>query len=386
MSGQNNPTPPYVLPLIVIGQFGCTSLWFAGNAILKELTLAYSLPETAIGYITSSVQFGFIVGTLIFALLTISDRFSPAKVFLISAILGAALNAALLIPIHSLYSILGLRFLVGVCLAGIYPVGMKIASDYYGKGLGKSLGYLVGALVLGTAFPHLLRGFQLGLSWQSILIVTSGLALLGGMLIVILGDGPHRIAASKFDAGALLNVFKTSSFRSAAFGYWGHMWELYAFWAFVPIIIGSYLPEHNVSLWSFLIIGIGSVSCVLGGYVSSALGAKKVATMALIISGICCMVVFPILNGQMAWIKLVLLLIWGIAVIMDSPMFSTLVAQNAPNENKGTALTIVNSVGFLITIFSIQLLNSLVIITESPVIYSVLGIGPALGLIGLWRR
>ena len=386
MSGQNNRIPTYVLPIIVLGQFGCTSLWFAGNAILKDLTLSYSLPEAAIGYITSSVQFGFIIGTLIFALLTIADRFSPSRVFLTSAILGAVLNAALLIPKHDLYSILCLRFLVGVCLAGIYPVGMKIASDYYGKGLGKSLGYLVGALVLGTAFPHLLKGFQIGLSWQSILIITSSLALVGGILIALLGDGPHRKAAYKFDASTLLTVFKIPAFRSAAFGYWGHMWELYAFWAFLPLIISSYLPGFNISLWSFLTIAIGSLSCILGGYLSSALGAKKVATIALVISGICCLVAFPVLNSSLIWLKPTLLLIWGIAVIMDSPMFSTLVAQNAPNENKGTALTIVNSVGFLITIFSIQLLNSLVMITESPVIYCVLGIGPILGLIALWRR
>ena len=386
MQSQNDQIARHVLPIIVFSQFGCTSLWFAGNAILNDLTLAFSLPQTALGYLTSSVQLGFIIGTLLFAILTISDRFAPSKVFFFSAIIGALFNLAILFPFNNLYSILGFRFIVGICLAGIYPVGMKIASDYYNKGLGKSFGFLVGALVLGTAFPHILKGFHLNLSWQGVLMITSGLALAGGLLIVFMGDGPHRQTASKFDPRVLLRVFSKIEFRSPAFGYFGHMWELYTFWAFVPVIILSYLDGYNVSLWSFAIIGIGTLSCIAGGYLSQQFGAKKIAVIALSTSAICCLLSGWILNTNSDQLILIFLFVWGIAVIMDSPLFSTLVAQNAPTENKGTALTIVNSIGFLITIFSIQLLNSLILISDSPAIYMLLAIGPIMGLIALKRK
>ncbi|HCX22912.1 MAG: MFS transporter [Flammeovirgaceae bacterium] len=386
MQSQNDSIAYHVLPLIVLSQFGCTSLWFAGNAILSELTLAYSLPESALGYLTSSVQFGFIIGTLLFAILTIADRFAPSKVFFVSATVGALFNLAILFSFNSLYSILTFRFLVGICLAGIYPVGMKIASDYYNKGLGKSLGYLVGALVLGTAFPHILKGFSLNLPWQGVLMITSGLALTGGTLILIMGDGPHRQKASKFDPKVLLRVFTNKEFRAPAFGYFGHMWELYTFWAFVPIIIFTYLEGFNVSFWSFAVIGIGTLSCIVGGYLSERFGAKQIAFLALSISAVCCLLSAWVLNSANNQLILIFLFVWGIAVIMDSPLFSTLVAQSAPSENKGTALTIVNSIGFLITIFSIQLLNSLILISDSPAIYMLLAIGPILGLFALSRK
>lgn len=386
MLSENKPTARHILPIIVLSQFGCTSLWFAGNAILDELTLAFQLPESALGYLTSSVQFGFIIGTLLFAILTISDRFAPSRVFFVSATIGAFLNLAVLLPVNNLLSILAFRFSVGICLAGIYPVGMKIASDYYNKGLGKSLGYLVGALVLGTAFPHMLKGFSLNLPWQGVLMITSGLALIGGILIVLMGDGPHRQKAAAFDPKVLVRVFSKRTFRSPAFGYFGHMWELYAFWAFVPVIIASYLKGYNVSLWSFAVIGVGALSCIAGGYLSEGFGAKKIAFLALSVSAICCLLSGWILNSESDQILLLYLFVWGIAVIMDSPLFSTLVAQNAPSENKGTALTIVNSIGFLITIFSIQLLNSLLLISDSPAVFMLLAIGPILGLIALSRK
>lgn len=386
MQSKNDPAPRHVLSIIVLSQFGCTSLWFAGNAILNDLTTAFNLPESALGYLTSSVQFGFIIGTLLFAILTISDRFAPSKVFFVCATLGTLINLALLFAFNNLYSILFFRFMVGICLAGIYPVGMKIASDYYNKGLGKSLGYLVGALVLGTAFPHMLKGFSLNLSWQFVLIITSTLALVGGLLIVWMGDGPHRQKASVFDPRVLFRVFIKKEFRSPAFGYFGHMWELYTFWAFVPVIILKSLEGYNVSIWSFAIIGSGSLACVAGGYLSSRFGSRNIAFIALTTSAVCCLLSGWLLDAGSDLLVLTYLFVWGIAVIMDSPLFSTLVAQNAPSENKGTALTIVNSIGFLITIFSIQLLNSLILLTDSSAIYMVLAIGPIMGLIALSRN
>jgi len=341
--------PKLILPIIVISQFCCTSLWFAGNGIMNELMINFNLKASALGHLTSAVQLGFILGTLVFAILTIADRFSPSKVFFISALLGSIFNFGIIWEKNSLISILSLRFITGFFLAGIYPVGMKIAADYYKKGLGKSLGFLVGALVVGTAFPHLAKEMTETFPWKSVLVFTSSLALIGGLLILIMvPDGPHRKTGSKLRLSAFFDVFKVRKFRSAAFGYFGHMWELYAFWTFVPIILKTYSIKHpevtfNIPLLSFLIIGIGGLAC---GF----------------------------------------LIFWGMVVIADSPLFSTLVAQNASAEIKGTALTIVNCIGFSITIISIQILNLLQDTINPTYIYTILALGPIIGLIALYEN
>ena len=284
-----------VLPIIVFSQFCCISLWFAGNGVMNDLSKAFHLHNSALGHLTSAVQFGFIIGTLVFALLTIADRFAPSRVFFVSAIAGAAFNLGTIMDSNNLNTLLMFRFLTGFCLAGIYPVGMKIAADYYQKGLGKSLGFLVGALVLGTAFPHLLNGFIGTLPWQMVLIFTSSIAVLGGVLMLLLvPNGPYRKPSQKPDITALFKVFNNKPFRSAAFGYFGHMWELYAFWAFVPVMLASYIEMHpetsfDIPLLSFLIIALGSVACVIGGYVSLNKGVKKTATTALLLSCACCL-------------------------------------------------------------------------------------------------
>lgn len=384
--------PKIILPVIVVSQFCCTSLWFAGNGVMPNLVSAFGLTESAVGHLTSAVQFGFIMGTLVFAVLSIADRFSPSKVFLSCAVLGALFNLGVIWEGNSLATLLAFRFSTGFFLAGIYPVGMKIAADYYEKGLGKSLGFLVGALVVGTAFPHLLKEMTHTLSWTSVLVGTSSLAVLGGVLMVsLVPDGPFRKPSQKLHLSAFLRVFQNGKFRSAAFGYFGHMWELYAFWAFVPLMLKTYNIIHpattfNVPLLSFFIIAIGGLACVLGGYLAEALGTKKVAFVALLLSGICCLV-SPLLFAQTSeTVFLAFLLFWGMVVIADSPLFSTLVAQNALPELKGTALTIVNCIGFAITIVSIQLLNGLNTFTISNKMYMVLALGPFLGLLALVRK
>lgn len=383
--------PRYTLPIIVFAQFCCTSLWFASNAVLGDLIGVFQLPSESLGYLTSAVQFGFILGTLGFAAFTIVDRFSPSKVFFICAIVGSIFNLGIILNGNTLFSLIALRFLTGFFLAGIYPVGMKIAADYYEKGLGKSLSFLVAALVLGTAFPHLLSAFGAHIPWKGIVTTTSALALLGGLsLYILIPNGPFRRKNTSLQLSAFLKIFRNASFRKAAFGYFGHMWELYAFWAFVPVLLGTYNALHpetsfNISLWSFLIVAIGSVGCVIGGVISTRLGTKRIAFFTLLASCLCCLA-SPLFFMTNSILFLALLLFWGFMVIADSPLFSTMVAHSATPTLKGTALTITNCIGFAITIVSIQLLSYTIDSIGSTYVYMLLAIGPIFGLLALLNR
>ena len=383
-----------ILPVIVFAQFCCTSLWFAGNAVMGDLLLNFQLEPGALGHLTSAVQFGFIIGTLAFAFLSISDRFSPSRLFFICALVGAAINLGMLLPSQNLFSLAAIRFFTGFSLAGIYPVGMKIASDHFDKGLGRSLGFLVGALVLGTAFPHFLKAFsqEIDLGWRSVIIFISLLALAGGLLILILvPDGPYRTKRTKTELKLVFRIFKNSDFRSAAFGYFGHMWELYAFWAFVPVILGLYKEFHpgielNISLASFFIIGLGGVACALAGYISEYAGTKRTARVILLLSGACCLCSPLLFYFESESLLLVFLIFWGLVVVADSPLFSTLVAKNTSPDARGTALTIVNCIGFSITILSIQLINFLNEKFSATYLFLILAIGPFLGVLALVNR
>ena len=380
----------HILPVIVLAQFCCTSLWFASNGVIGDLITNFGLDSFALGHLTSAVQLGFISGTLVFALFTLTDRFSPSRLFFVCGLLGALSNGLLLWQGNSYGSLLLLRFFTGFFLAGIYPVGMKIAADYYDKGLGKSLGFLVGALVVGTAFPHFLKGLGGLVSWQWVIGATSVLAMFGGtILLLLVPNGPYRTPSQHIDLSACVKVFRAKDFRAAAFGYFGHMWELYTFWAFVPVLLSLFVKKHGISLdiplWSFAIIGVGGLACILGGYLSQGWGAKTVAAGALALSGACCLLFPWILLTPNPIAFLVFLCFWGMVVIADSPLFSTLVAQNADPERKGTALTIVNGLGYSITIGSILLLSFAYETWSSPWVFLFLAIGPILGLIGLLR-
>lgn len=381
-----------ILPTIVIAQFFCTSLWFAGNAVIKDIVSEFNLSQQFLAHLTSAVQLGFISGTLLFAILTIADRFSPSKVFFVSAVLAGLFNIGITITGINAVTLLLLRVATGFFLAGIYPVGMKIASDYFEKGLGKSLGYLVGALVIGTALPHLIKNFSSTLPWKYVLYGTTILSLAGGLLMLLLvPDGPYRKASQQIQFNAFLKSFKNPAFRSVAFGYFGHMWELYTFWAFVPVMITAYNQYNpnaalNSSLLSFIIIGGGGIACVLSGLLSQQYAAKKIAAIALSLSAACCLLspLFLLTAGHYSFICF--LFFWGLVVIADSPLFSSLVAANAIQETRGTSLTIVNCIGFSITILSIQFINAVSSFIPPQYIYILLAVGPVLGLIALSKK
>jgi len=379
--------PRRILPVIVLSQFAGSSVWFAGNAVLGELQQKWNLGSDALGYVTSAVQLGFIVGTLVFAFFAIADRYSPRKVFFLCALLGAASNLGVYLLANGYASLLVLRFATGFFLAGIYPVGMKIAAGWYRRDLGNAIGFLVGALVMGTAFPHLLKGLGHALPWETVTVGVSATAALGGLLMFLLvPDGPYMSKGAKFDPRAFAVIFRSPLFRASAFGYFGHMWELYGFWAFVPVVLAAHLAQANaalnVPLWAFFVIAAGSIGCIAGGLISVRIGSARVAFSQLATSGTCC-ILSPFLFHAPTPFFLAFMLLWGITVVGDSPQFSALNAQNAPKELVGSALTIANCIGFSITIVSIQLLNELSTSVSAAYLYVPLALGPMFGLMAL---
>jgi MFS family permease len=378
--------PRRILPVIIISQLAGTSLWFAGNAVLGDLQRSLGLPDSFLGHMTAAVQLGFIAGTLVFAVLAISDRYSPRATFLACSLLGAACNASTYFLEDGISLLVLARFAAGFFLAGIYPVGMKIASGWYRRDLGMALGFLVGALVLGTALPHLIRGLGQSLPWQAVMLSVSGIAALGGLLMyVLVPDGPYLVPGARFDPKSLATIFRSSGFRASSFGYFGHMWELYAFWAFVPPILAAYAARtgdasFNISLLSFAVIAAGAVGCAVGGYFSLRVGSARVAFVQLSASGLCCLL-SPLLFYAGPMLFLPFLLLWGVVVVGDSPQFSALNARYAPAEQVGSALTIANCIGFGISIVSIQLLNSIAGSIPAHYLFLLLVPGP---IVGLW--
>ena len=378
----------WILPVIIVSQFTGTSLWFASNAVLGDLQQAWALGDAALSYMTSAVQLGFIIGTLIFAFFTISDRFSPRIVFFICSLLGSLSNLGIYLAANGLISLLVFRFITGFFLAGIYPVGMKIAAGWYRQGLGRAMGYLVGALVVGTAFPHLLKSTGQSVPWDNVILTISGLSMVGGMLMLLLvPDGPYLAKGTRFNSRAFIIIFRSRDLRSVAFGYFGHMWELYTLWAFLPVLISAYAAASgqplNVPLWSFCVIAVGCLGCIIGGHLSLKLGSPSVAFFQLLVSGICCLL-SPIVFHAPVEIFIGFLVLWGIMVVGDSPQFSTLTAQTAPGELVGSALTIVTSIGFFITILSIQFTDFLINFLDPQYIFLFLVPGPIFGLANLW--
>jgi predicted MFS family arabinose efflux permease len=385
--------PARVLPVIVLSQFASTSLWFAANAVLPDLRRAWALPAEALATLTSAVQLGFVAGTLVFALLMLADRFPPTRVFFACSLLGALCNAAVVIVPARFDLVVALRFAVGFFLAGVYPVGMKIAASWYREGLGAALGVLVGALVLGTALPHGLRvvaeeglGAMTGggamLPWQWVMLAVSALAALGGLATWALVPDRPVAAGQRISPRALSSIASEPKLRASVFGYFGHMWELYALYALVPVIAASRWQGTRVSALAFCAIGAGALGCIGGGVLARRFGSARIAQWQLATSGACCLLA-PLMLGAPAPVFVTWLLVWGTTVVGDSPQFSTLTARNAPAAVVGSVLTLTNCIGFAISVVSIELFVRASAVWPLGAVLPWLAIGPALGLLAL---
>jgi MFS transporter, DHA1 family, inner membrane transport protein len=383
--------PRRILPVIVLSQFAGTSLWFAVNAVMPDLQQAWGLPAESVGMLTSAVQLGFVTGTLVFALLMLADRFLPSRVFLVCSVLGALLNAGTLLADGRLALLVALRFGVGFLLAGIYPVGMKIAASWYRERLGAVMGVLIGALVLGTALPHGLRamagdsgalaftivGYR---PWQAVVIGVSLLAALGGLATALLVPvNPEAPRGARITPKALGLIWSDRRLRASTFGYFGHMWELYAFYVLVPLIVLTRLAGVAVSAAAFWAIAAGFGGCVVGGLLVRRFGSARVAQLQLATSAACCLAA-PLMLAAPLPLFMTWILLWGATVVGDSPQFSTLTAQNAPAAVVGSVLTFTNCIGFAISVVSIELFVRAAQAWPLAGVLPWLAIGPFLGL------
>lgn len=382
--GGEAAVPRHVLPVLVLAQFAGTSLWFAINAVMPDLQREFGWPVAAVGTLTSALQFGFIAGTLVFALLAIADRFRPRLVFLLCALMGALCTVGAWAMVAHFEALMLWRFATGFFLAGIYPVGMKIASQWFSRGLGAALGLLVGALVLGSASPHALRALgEVGghLPWHALMLGVAALAAGSGFLLYFgLGEPPAAAPrAAGLQWSVLSCIWTDRRVRGSVLGYLGHMWELYTVWVLVPIILVTRLQGTAVSWAAFGVLGSGMLGCVVGGWVAQRWGSARVASALLATSGLCCLLAPWALGAPDVWFAL-WLLVWGISVSGDSPQFSALTARNAPPQAVGSVLTLVNSMGFALSIGSILLFVHLSQTVPLSALLPWLALGPALGL------
>lgn len=382
---RSTKTPRLILPVLVCAQLFGTSLWFSTSAAMPSLIREWGLSPADAGLMISAVQVGFILGTLLFALTNLADILPATKIFLTSAVVGATVNVLFAYWASQLSEALVFRFITGLALAGIYPVGMKVVVSWSPQGIGNALGWLIGALTLGTAMPFLLASAGADFPWRTVIMFSSLLAVISGVLVAWIGEGPNLTGARKVDLGMILRVFQYRGFRRAAFGYFGHMWELYAFWVVTPLLIHSALvplgldrPEW-IGLGAFAVIGIGALGCIGGGILSGRWGSRAVASISLMVSGTLCLI-SPLLLEIHPVFFLVGLLIWGVFVISDSAQFSAMAAKSCPQEYVGTGLTLMNSIGFAITIASIEWVTRLYGVLGVQVAW-ILAPGPLLGLI-----
>jgi MFS family permease len=381
--------PRFAQAIVVAAEFMATTLWFSASSVSGEIADAAHLTAEAPLDLASPVQIGFVVGTLTLGLVGLGDVFRASRLFASSAMIGAIANTAIAFTPESIRLVLFCRLVTGVALAGIYPVGMKLAIGWNPGSAKRILAWLVGMLTLGTAAPHLIRFVNLPFDWRAVLFVSSALAAVGGLLVFLTGDStlstPGGLRTLRL--GALLRQFQRRSLATVALSYLGHMWELYAFWALVPVLAQHALelggtPAVPVSLYSFGCIAIGALACVAGGLASERLGSDRVAAWAMWLSALMCLIAPVVTNGPLFFLCL---MICGFFVIADSPQLSALAVEACDRDQIASTLALLNGAGFLITVASIQLCTQLWPVL-GPAVSWILLPGPCLGAFCLSRR
>ena len=365
------------------------SLWFTSAAVLPDMVSEGAITPTRQALLSTGVQAGFVIGALIIAITGIADRYDPRKVLAISAVLAALANAALLIAPLGSDAAITARFLTGLLLAGVYPVGMKLAVGWGTKNRGFLIGLVVGALTLGNGAPYLIA-FLGGAEWRLTISLSSALAAAGGLSVLGASLGPDHARSPRFQPGAIRLAWTDMAIRRAYLGYFGHMWELYAMWAWIGAAVTvSYAVSVDAptavglgKLTAFLAIALGGVAAVVAGRVADAIGKAEVTIIAMAASGAAALATAATFGGPV-WITMVLAVVWGIAVIPDSAQFSAIVADNSPPELSGSLLTLQTALGFTLTIATVQITPVAAAAFGWPVVLALLAIGPAVGIVAM---
>jgi MFS family permease len=379
------------LALIAVSQVLALSLWFSASVVVVDLQADRHLNATHAILFTSLVQAGFVAGTLVSAGLGLADRIDPRRFFAASALAARSINGLMMLVDPASETTLFLRFATGVCMAGIYPVGMRLAATWARGDAGLLVGMLVGALTLGSAMPHLAHALG-GLDWRFTLAATSVAAISSAGTILIAGIGPNVARPVRFKPASALKIWTTPALRLVLFGYLGHMWEIYAMWAWIAaFLLDSFRITMGVAeaglyarLGAFATIGAGAAGCLLGGLIADRVGRATVAIWAMAISGSCALIAGGLLAAP-PWLVLAVCIVWGISVVADSGQFSASTVEVCEPSLVGTMLTVQTSLGFLLTLFNIHLLPWIVAQAGWWFAFAFLAPGPFLGIWAMAR-
>jgi MFS family permease len=374
------------LTLIALCEVMALAVWFSASAVVPALTSEIALPALNAALFTSAVQIGFVAGTLCSAVLTLSDRYDPRRLFSLSCFVAAAANAAILLLDPASGAVIVLRFITGICMAGVYPVGMKLVTTWTRGNMGFMIGIVAGALTLGSAAPYLFNALG-GVDWRFTLGAASVSAMLAGLLILFAGIGPNQGSAPPFNPRHALRAWTVTSVRLANFGYLGHMWELYAMWTWIAVFLTAsfslVMDARDATLYAalatFATFAAGAAGCVLGGLFADRFGRTFLTIAMLAISGTCALTIGFLFGGDPVLLFAVCL-IWGFSVVADSPQFSASTAELADRSLVGTMLTVQTCAGFLLTLATIHMVPWLVELVGWRFAFAFLALGPVFGI------